>query len=122
MCSGAREHKCWNGITVDGPLAAGKISEVVFGELEALEGFDAAFLEMVEEQARHANEERGKKRRDLSIGITRNEREPANVAKFIREGRSRPTARTTQTPLTAGSSDDAEGTYTSRLSAPLPKR
>ena len=93
MCSGAREHKCWNGITVDGPLAAKKISESVFAELEALEGFDPTFLEMVEEQARKANEGRAKKLRDLSADIARNERELANVAKFIREGGSSPTIR-----------------------------
>lgn len=86
MCNGAREHKCWNGITVDGPLAAQKISEAVFQEIESLEGFHEAFLDMVQEQARQANHERDTKLRDLSVAITRNERDLTNVAKFVRDG------------------------------------
>ena len=35
MCNGAREYKCWNGITVDGPLAAEKICSAVIAEIEA---------------------------------------------------------------------------------------
>lgn len=29
MCRGAREYRCWNGTTVDGPLAAERLSEAV---------------------------------------------------------------------------------------------
>ena len=39
MCEGAREYKCWNGITFDGPFAAQKISEAVLSELCLLAEF-----------------------------------------------------------------------------------
>ena len=93
MCSGAREHQCWNGITVDGPLAARQISEAVFREIEALEDFDGAFLRLVEEQARQANTEREAGLRELAAETARNERQLANVAQFIREGSHSPTIR-----------------------------
>jgi site-specific DNA recombinase len=41
MCSGAREHKCWNGITVDGPLAAERVSAAILAQIETLQEFDA---------------------------------------------------------------------------------
>tara|TARA_R110002072_G_scaffold301976_1_gene483172 strand:- start:2789 stop:3877 length:1089 start_codon:yes stop_codon:yes gene_type:complete len=40
MCSGAREHLCWNGVTADGPLTAERISNAVFQEISALPEFD----------------------------------------------------------------------------------
>ena len=86
MCQGAREHKCWNGVSVDGPLAAEKVSEAVFNELEALEDFDAAFIEMIERQNKKANQELSTKRQTLLNEIARNERELANIVRFIREG------------------------------------
>jgi len=44
MCDGARAHRCWNGATVNGPLAARKLSETLFKEVELLEGFDDDLL------------------------------------------------------------------------------
>ena len=55
MCRGAREHACWNGITVDGPRAAEKLAEAVFREIENLPGFDDRFLESVNERALQLN-------------------------------------------------------------------
>lgn len=86
MCHGAREHKCWNGITADGPLSCERISSVVFREIESLEGFDPAFLELVEERERHADGERGQRLRTISTQLARNTRELANIANFVRRG------------------------------------
>jgi len=93
MCGGAREHKCWNGVTVDGPLAARKISEAVFHEIEAVKDFDEVFREMVGEEARQTDAEHGARIREVSAKIARNERELANVARFIRDGSHSPTIR-----------------------------
>lgn len=93
MCNGAREYKCWNGITVDGPLATDKISAAVLAEIEALPDFDAAFLGKVEERAKCADEHRSKHLRDLSAKLNRIERELANVTKFILSGTDSPTIR-----------------------------
>jgi DNA invertase Pin-like site-specific DNA recombinase len=93
MCDGARAYRCWNGITVDGPLAAERISNAVFHELAALEGFDAAFLLEVEEQAKLADEGRQAKLHSLTTSITRNERELSNVLAFIRNGTNSSTLR-----------------------------
>jgi DNA invertase Pin-like site-specific DNA recombinase len=43
MCSGNRGHACWNGATAHGPRAAERIAAAIRAEIEALEGFDAAF-------------------------------------------------------------------------------
>jgi site-specific DNA recombinase len=43
MCEGAREYKCWNGITFSGPLAARKISEAALSEVCLLEDFNPVF-------------------------------------------------------------------------------
>jgi len=91
MCSGAREHKCWNGVTVDGPLAAQKISEAVIGEIQALDGFDQAFMEMVERQARQTDEQHEKTRRDLLAKLARNQRQLENATNFILSGKNSPT-------------------------------
>ena len=40
MCDGARDHSCWNGVTVDGPLATEKILSAVLAEIEQLPDFD----------------------------------------------------------------------------------
>lgn len=86
MCSGARGHVCWNGITVDGPTAARKISEAVFAEIEALAEFDAAFLVLVNEEAKKLDGVRDGRLRELVAEVSRTDREIANVVKFIRSG------------------------------------
>jgi site-specific DNA recombinase len=51
MCSGNRLYRCWNGVTVDGGLAAAKIGATVLAEVMALPEFDPVFLRMVSEEA-----------------------------------------------------------------------
>jgi len=47
MCSGSRKWRCWNSIGFNGPLAAEKLNEVIMKKLDAIEGVDAQFREMV---------------------------------------------------------------------------
>jgi len=60
MCSGSRLYSCWNGVTVDGCLAAAKIGAAVLAEVMALPEFDPVFLRMVREEADnvHAEDDR----------------------------------------------------------------
>ena len=60
MCSGSREYRCWNGVTVDGGLAAEKIAAAVLAEVAALPDFDPVFLGdlRAEAAALHAEDDR----------------------------------------------------------------
>lgn len=51
MCEGARRHRCWNGVTCDGPLLVQKVLAAIREEVERLEGFDEAFRTLVLEEA-----------------------------------------------------------------------
>ncbi len=93
MCSGAREYKCWNAITVDGPSAARKISEAMFSEIENMAGFDPSFLAMVNEEADKFDAARESRLRELTTAIERGNREIANLVKYIRDGDDSPTVR-----------------------------
>ena len=86
MCSGAREHTCWNGATLDGPLATERICEAVFATVEALPDFDAAFLEMVSEEAREYDAAQHSRLQETIGKIRQVEREVANLVTFIRGG------------------------------------
>jgi len=93
MCTGAREHVCWNGITVNGPVAAEKISAAVFAEIEALAEFDATFLELVNEDAQRLDQAREGRLHEIVAEITRTDQEIGNVMKFIRGGDDSPRIR-----------------------------
>ena len=86
MCSGAREYKCWNGLSLDGPLTAQVIPSAVLSQAEALEDFDPAFLELIHEEARQRNAVAVTRMRELDLLIDQHERELQNILKFIRSG------------------------------------
>lgn len=86
MCNGAREYRCWNGITVDGPLAAEKISQAVLLEFEELEGFDQELLQLLEVQADQKWKGFETESVRLASEIDRIDRELQNLLRFIREG------------------------------------
>ena len=85
MCQ-AREHKCWNGVTVDGPLAAAKISEAVFGAIKTLKDFDPAFSDILNEEVRRANDSSDEMLQRINVDLERIERELANLMRFLRDG------------------------------------
>jgi len=93
MCNGAREYHCWNGSTIDGPLAARKIADAVFAEIEALADFDKAFLAAVSEEAARLDSAREERRRELLQSAEKISREIGNVMEFIRNGDSSPRVR-----------------------------
>lgn len=84
MCTGAREYKCWNGITVDGPLAAQKLSEAIFERIAGMPDFDANFLAMVREEWQQCHDQRQRQVRQIETQLARVDREAANVVQAIR--------------------------------------
>lgn len=90
MCTGARAHQCWNGVTVDGPTAAAKLSQAIYAAIETLPGFDSTLLEIVRQEAQRQNALNGKQLIELMRNEERNARELANVLQFIRSGRATP--------------------------------
>ncbi|MCA9117318.1 MAG: recombinase family protein [Planctomycetaceae bacterium] len=87
MCDGARKHRCWNGVTADGPLAAAKITDAVLQAIEQLPGFDEAFLESVNAEANRLDADDEKERRNLERQIRKLNRELDNFIKYVGAGR-----------------------------------
>jgi hypothetical protein len=88
MCNGARAHHCWNGVSVDGPAAAAKLSQAIYSAIESLPGFDSTLLEIVRQEARQRNDADQEQLRQLAREEVRNARELANMLQFIRGGRA----------------------------------
>lgn len=93
MCNGARQHRCWNGITFDGPFAAREIAAAVMKEIETFPEFSVELFKLVEEEA----EKQGTSSRDRMEQIRREEsrldRYIGNIVSEIREGRPCPSLR-----------------------------
>ena len=86
MCSGAREHKCWNWVTVDGPLAATKIIDAVHQEIEVLPGFSDRLVAKLREEVERLCSSRRERLQQIDRELGRVERHVANIVQFIREG------------------------------------
>jgi site-specific DNA recombinase len=86
MCEGAREYKCWNGITFDGPLAARSFPEATFNEIEKLEAFDPVFLDKLNHEARLVDDARNARLGAIERELRAVQREIENVMNFIRGG------------------------------------
>ena len=93
MCNGARDYACWNGATVDGSLATAVISKAVFSEIEALAGFDSAFLAQVNAEAQKLDKAREAQLHDLGSKLAKVNRQIGNVVEFKRDGDSSPSIR-----------------------------
>jgi site-specific DNA recombinase len=86
MCTGARDHACWNGVSINGPLAATKISAAMFSEIQMLEDFDATFMATVNEEAQQADGARQARRQDLLRDMAGVRKATTNVVAFVRNG------------------------------------
>ncbi len=93
MCSGARKHRCWNGISFDGPMAAKKIAAAAYEAVEVLEGFDPAFLAIVREEADRLDGDRMHRIENLRVQLTAAERIVDNFANYVKGGDDSPTIR-----------------------------
>jgi len=90
MCQGARKYSCWNGASIDGPLAASKLADAVGAEIESLPDFDSSYRALIEEQAKESDSNRQAKLRDLRRDIDQADREIQNLLNFIRSGNDSP--------------------------------
>ena len=86
ICADADEYECWNGFSVNGPLAAQIILDAVHNEAEVLPDFEPAFLELVNDEVRQRDGQRNAKLREVLQKVSANDRELANLMKFIRAG------------------------------------
>ena len=86
MCEGAREYKCWNGITFDGPLGARSISGVSINEIEKLEDFDSVFLDKLDDHARVVDAARHGRLEAIDRDLRTVRQQIDNVMTFIRGG------------------------------------
>ena len=78
---------------MDGPLAAQKLSAAIFGAIVQLPEFDAALLDLVEQQCHQSSSARAKQIRRLNDEWARSERELNNLLSFIRSGAESPAVR-----------------------------
>ncbi len=85
MCDGARHYVCWNGVTVDGPLAAQKVSAAVFTAIEQLEDFDPAYLATLKQEAEACDIEVKRELARLDRELQTVERHLGNVLSHLRE-------------------------------------
>jgi hypothetical protein len=94
MCNGAREHFCWCGATIDGPLAAERIADAIASQIAGLEDFDSTFVELLNEEADRINNELDTSIRQVRLDLERNQRETENVVSEIRAGNASQLLRT----------------------------
>lgn len=62
MCNGARQYKCWNSFSFNGPKATAKIADAITAELDALDGFQEQFLDLVRLMNKHLNNDQDEER------------------------------------------------------------
>ena len=86
MCDGARKHNCWNGITVDGPLAARLIGSAVLETIESLPDFDKAFLADINAEANRLDAERKKDLAQYDQRLKDIDRQLDNFVAYIGNG------------------------------------
>ncbi len=86
MCTGARGHKCWNGVSLNGPFAASKIAEFVACRIEQLEGFAPTFEAEVNREAARLNDLLDANIQAIQASLVRTEREAENMLQELRSG------------------------------------
>lgn len=91
VCSGATHYQCWNGIGVDGPVAASKLMAAIRTEIAALPEFDSelvtAVCEELNGQRRHADDEL----RNIRLRLKALDVEKSNIVLAIRSVKHSPT-------------------------------
>jgi DNA invertase Pin-like site-specific DNA recombinase len=86
MCRGAHDYRCWNALTVDGPLARSKLSAAIRTAITGLPDFDATLVRLVEEAFRRLQETLAPRHRELAQELSKLEREIGNIVAAVRAG------------------------------------
>jgi DNA invertase Pin-like site-specific DNA recombinase len=84
MCRGATEYRCWNAASVDGPLAAREMIAAIRDKIETLPDFDPQLTEMVQEEMRRSQHDKGSQQRELAHKLAAVEREIQNLMRAFR--------------------------------------
>lgn len=83
MCSGAKNHRCWNGITFDGKRACQLIAEAILMKVESLPDFDIEFRRIVEARLNESDAERKNSRDKLRLELVDLDRKIGNVTDAV---------------------------------------
>ena len=86
MCNGAREHRCWNGATFDGSMAARRIAAATYRAIEGLARFDSRFLQAINDEAGRLEGDSLRRIEDARARAAAADRAVANLLKFVRGG------------------------------------
>lgn len=86
LCRGAYEYRCWNGITVNGPEAADKLSQAILTEIEKLPGYGEELLRLVHEDLQRRNSSRNERATVLQSEAESLQRQIGNIVAFVRAG------------------------------------
>jgi hypothetical protein len=91
MCSGAREYKCWNGVTFEATAAAQKLSAAVIDAIQQIPDFDVDFGQMFEQVYREQNATRDARTTQARSILQRTDRELENILSAIKGTGGSPT-------------------------------
>jgi site-specific DNA recombinase len=79
MCRGAHAYQCWNGITVDGPLAAENMIAAIRAMITSLPDYDPVLLAQIEEELRQQQDDTGQRVQELTRRLHTVDRQLRNV-------------------------------------------
>ncbi len=91
MCRGAHDYRCWNAITVDGPLAADKLVEAIRHEIASLPDFDPVLLQAVQRERQTWGKEQVRWRHEHSRQQADIRRQLDHILGAIKQAGSSPT-------------------------------
>ena len=92
-CSGATSYRCWNGVVLDGDLAARKLTEAIYAEVQALPAFDDCLHASFRRAAESASETQAIGRQELAARQVNLARRIKNVTEEIAEMGGSPSLR-----------------------------
>jgi DNA invertase Pin-like site-specific DNA recombinase len=88
-CSGNQNYRCWNGVEIDGKLAATKLAEAIFQEISSLPEFDATLLQKARQQWQKVHGSLDAKRKELERRKAEVTRKIGNITEAIAGGHVR---------------------------------
>lgn len=90
MCTGARDHKCWNGVTADSRLTSERVLAAVLDALQSLPEFDSQFLALVNQEANETDAKRANDIAKCKKRVAQLESEFNNLTEGFRNGKKSP--------------------------------
>jgi hypothetical protein len=84
MCRGAHDYRCWNAITVDGPLAAGKLIAAIRAAIAGLADFDPVLVQLVQDEVLQRQGDTGQQQQEMARRLAAVGREVQNVLAAVR--------------------------------------